>query len=153
MTEPDPAVTARRDQAAAADQHAREIIRMAAEAADAHKDTGPPGPVEWVIIRRMIATAKRKEITVCPHISPAAPQPEFWQAWDPRRVRCQDCALAAWQAILGTELAETCDNCSTVTEQITDRVTQMPPVAAQAPVVISFRLCPACQAANQNTTG
>jgi len=151
VTGPDPAVTARHDQAAAADQHAREIIGSAAAAAGGIRHSGPPGPVERVIIRRLLDLGTAKQITVCQHLAEAGPQPEFWQAWDPFKMRCQDCAASAWQAAKHTTAAVTCDHCSTRTsiEQLAEGVIQMPPVPGHAPVILGFRLCADCQAANQ----
>ena len=146
--QPGPADTALRDQAAAADAEAAAIARAAAAATGAHRDTGPPGPVEQAFIGLMIGRARRREITICPHLSPAAPQPEYWQAWAPGEVRCASCAERAYRQMRAT--GASCDHCAAAVSGawITERAIQMPPVPGQAPVTVCFRLCADCQAAN-----
>jgi len=117
-----------------------------------------PGPIMATLIRRLQQRAISRQLTLCPHLSYTAPEPSFWCAWAPGRLRCAPCAEAAHKRIRGTTEDRRCDHCRHVVSTIHPDMAQLPaivvdlptwPAKCVPPVTLMFGLCPACQQADQ----
>jgi hypothetical protein len=118
-----------------------------------------PGPIMAALIRRLQQRAISGQLTLCPHLSYTAPEPAFWCAWAPGRLRCAACAEAAHKRIRGTREDRCCDHCRRTAPsihadmcQLPAIVVDLPPWAAKCvpPVTLMFGLCPACQQADSH---
>lgn len=156
-----PGTTALLDQAGAASGQAAEIMRTLARMNGSPVRCTEPGPVFRVIIDRMRQRGLDGQLTLCAHLSPSAPEPAFWCAWAPGRIRCAACAQAAQRRIHGTREDRRCDNCRAIGPTIHADMAQLPPVVVDLPpwppkcvppVTLIFGLCPACQRTDQAAT-
>jgi hypothetical protein len=118
-----------------------------------------PGPIYSALIHRMQQRAITGNLTLCPHLSYTAPEPSFWCAWAPGRLRCSACAQATHTRIRGTIEDRRCDHCRKTVRTIHPDAAQLPavvvdlppwPVKCVPPVTLMFGLCPACQAADSS---
>jgi hypothetical protein len=142
------------DQADAAAGHAASILATMAAIDGGTHEYRQPSPLVREIAGRFPLRAVTGELDLCPHLSPAAPQPAFWSAWDPGWVRCGRCTGPAADAIKGTDEEHRCDHCRRVSDRIHNEAVLLPPVvadlpglvAASGPVTVTFGLCPDCHA-------
>ena len=142
------------DQADAAAGHAASILATMSALGGGTHEYGPPSPLVREMAERFVLRAACGELDLCPHLSPGAPQPAFWSAWDPGRIRCGRCIGPEADAIKGTDEEHRCDHCRQVSERIHNEAVLLPPVvadlpgliAASGPVTLMFGLCPACHA-------
>ncbi len=116
-----------------------------------------PGPVIRKLIDRMQDRGRAGQLTLCPHLSYTAPEPAYWCAWSPGRVRCAPCAAAAGTRIRGKREDTRCDHCRTAVPRIHADMAQLPAVVVDLPpwpprcvppIALLFGLCPACQRAD-----
>jgi hypothetical protein len=146
-----PETTALLDQADAASSHAAAIMNTIADGDVRHVK---PGPVTAALIIAMNDKAAAGKLTLCSHLSPTAPQPAWWCAWAPGRLRCAHCAQTASHRIKGTREDRRCDHCRTIVTLIHADMAQLPPLvidqppwppACIPPVTMVYGLCAACQ--------
>jgi hypothetical protein len=147
-------VSALLDQAQAASGHALAVMQAAAIRDGTPVRHTPPGPVITAIITRMQQRALAGQLTLCSHLSFSAPEPAWWSAWAPGRLRCAPCTAAAARRIHGTREDRRCDHCRKTGPVIHADMAQLPPVVVDLPpwppkcvppVTLVFGLCPACQ--------
>jgi hypothetical protein len=152
-----PGVTALLDQADAATTQAVIIMGALAVLDGNPVQHAEPGPVFKALIHRMQQRGMAGQLTLCPHLSYTAPEPAFWCAWAPGRLRCAGCAHATQIRIRGTTEDRRCDNCRTIVPTIHADLVQLPavvidlppwPAGCVPPVTLMFGLCPACQQAD-----
>ena len=77
------------------------------------------------------------DLDLCPHLSPAAPQPTFWSAWDPGWVRCGRCIGPEADAIKGTDEEHRCDYCRRVSDRIHHAAVLLPAIVADMPGLVA----------------
>lgn len=147
-----PAVRALVDQADAAAAHGLGILAAVAEHEGGTFTQQAPPALVLEIAGRFAARAAAGQLGLCPHVSPAAPEPAFWSPWAPDLVRCVRCNAEAGEAIKGTDEDQRCDYCRTGSAVIHNEMAMLPAVvadlpgaiAASGPVILMFGLCPAC---------
>jgi hypothetical protein len=153
-----PAIAALLDQADAAAAHAARVMHLLAEAEGGAVQHVQPGRIFRAIISRMQQCAITGQTTLCPHLTYTAPQPAFWCAWAPGRLRCAACAHQANLRVRGTPEDRRCDHCQKTTRTIHPGIAQLPaivvdlppfPAGCVPPVTLMFGLCPACQLADK----
>lgn len=153
-----PQVTALLDQADAAATHATQLMYLLAAAEGTAVLHEQPGRIFRAMISRMRQRAITGQATLCPHLSWTAPQPAFWCAWAPGRIRCAACAHQANLRVRGTLEDRRCDHCRTTGPAIHPDMAQLPavvvdlppfPAGCVPPVTLMFGLCPACQLADK----
>jgi hypothetical protein len=141
------------DQADAAAVHGTRILAAMARAFGGTPAYRVPPPLIREVAERFPRLAAAGQVEPCPHLSPAAPEPTFWYAWDPGRLRCARC-LATAPDIADSGEDQRCDYCRRSTETIHPETVQLPAlaadmpgtVAASGPVLVMFGLCPRCHA-------
>ena len=153
MTRPE--LTAALDQADAAGAHGAAIMAAIAEhlPAELHHEV-PTGP-ERDLLRRFLNRAAAGQLDTCPHLG-VGPEPVWWIAWRPGRLRCAGCAARAARSVRGTREDRRCDACQRVRSAIHPGAAQLPPVvvdlpgllASAGPVTAIYGLCPACHTAS-----
>jgi hypothetical protein len=152
------AITAMLDQAGAASAEAEKILGILAALDGTPVQHTEPGPVFASIIGRLRTRALAGQLTLCADLSYTAPEPAFWCAWAPGRLRCAACAQAAHKRIRGTREDRRCDNCRRVVRRIHSDAVQLAavvvdlppwPLRCVPPVTLMFGLCPHCQQADQ----
>lgn len=153
-----PEITALIDQAGAASNDAAAILHTIARMRGDKIQHRHPGPVYAAIVAGLERRGLAGQITLCPHLSYSAPEPAYWCAWAPGRIRCAACAQATQRRIHGTEEDRRCDHCRTIGPTIHADMAQLPPVVINLPpwppkcippVTVLFGLCPACQREDQ----
>jgi hypothetical protein len=116
-----------------------------------------PGPVYAALVARMRQRGIAGQLSLCPDLSYSAPEPAFWCAWAPGRLRCAACAAATQRRIRGTIEDRRCDNCRRIVPTIHADMVQLPavvvdpatgPAKCVPPVTLMFGLCPPCQQAD-----
>lgn len=148
--------TALLDQADAATRHAVKILgAIAASDNGSRYRRGTPGPVMTAVVRKLTGRASSGRLTLCGHLSWAAPQPAFWTAWAPGRLRCAYCTETVQHRIRGTREDRRCDHCRAVTRRIHPDRVQLPAIVLDEaeprclpPVIAIFGLCPDCHRAD-----
>jgi hypothetical protein len=148
-----PSTRAVADQADAAAAHSARILAAMAEAFGGTPLYQVPPPLIRDVAERFPRLAAAGQVQPCPHLSPASPEPAFWSAWDPGRLRCARC-LATAPDIASTAEDHRCDYCNRSTEAIHPETVLFPAVvadlpgtaAASCPVMVMFGLCPRCHA-------
>lgn len=148
------AVRALVDQADAAMAHGGGFLAAMAEFAGSELVHEAPSPVVREIAGRLPALAKAGQVDVCPHVSPSAPMPVVWFAWNPGLVGCAPCAAPAAGSVAGTDEDQRCDYCREHSGLIHNSAAMLPAVVAElpggtvasGPVAVMFGLCPACHA-------
>ncbi len=149
-----PAASALLDQAGAASASARATMTAVAAIEGTPIRHVIPGPVMQALIHRMRTRATGGQLTLCPHLSYTSPEPAFWCAWAPGRVRCTSCAHAASMRIKGTREDRVCDHCRATVPKIHADMAMLPPVVVDLPpwpprcippIALMAGLCPACQ--------
>jgi hypothetical protein len=148
-----PAMLALVDQADAAGEHAAGIFAAMAELAGSTVVHEAPAAVTREIAGRLPARAAAGQVTVCPHLNPAAPAPAFWSAWAPGLLGCAPCAADAADAIKGTDEDRRCDSCGKLSDLLHSEAVLLPPVvaelpgmlAASGPVTVMYGICPGCR--------
>ena len=152
-----PATTALLDQADAASLDAHATMATIAALDGNPIRHAIPGPVIRKLIDRMQGRALDGQLTLCPHLSYTAPEPSFWCAWAPGRLRCSACAQATHARMRGTTEDRRCDHCRRVVPTIHSDMAQLPaivvdlppwPAKCVPPVTLMFGLCPRCQQAD-----
>jgi hypothetical protein len=152
-----PGTSALLDQADAASNDAARILAFFGALDGNPVRHSVPGPVMAALIRRLQQRALAGQLTLCPHLSYTAPEPSFWCAWAPGRLRCPACAQATHDRIRGTLEDRRCDHCRTTVPRIHPDMAQLPaivvdlppwPARCVPPVTLMFGLCPACQLAD-----
>lgn len=141
------------DQAGAAGAAGLGILAAMAEAGGGTPAYQVPPPLIQEVTDRFPRLAAAGQLQLCRHLSPAAPEPAFWSAWDPGRLRCARC-LATAPDIAGTDEDHRCDYCNRSAETIHPETVLLPAVvadlpgmvAARGPVMAMFGLCPRCHA-------
>lgn len=113
-----PATAALVDQTEAARTEAARILAAIAVLDGRPVHCTEPGPVFAAIIGRFRARAIAGQLTLCPHLSYTAPEPAYWLAWAPGRIRCTECAHATHKRIRGTIEDRRCDHCRKTTRTI-----------------------------------
>ncbi len=152
-----PQTTALIDQAAAADTETCAIMAGLARLEETTVRRVTPGPVSRAIVARISARALTGQLTLCPDLSLDAPQPAFWCAWAPGRLRCATCADKAGRRIHGTAEDRRCDHCRKIGPSIHRDAVGLPSVVIDfpdrarcaPPFIALFGLCPACQRADK----
>jgi hypothetical protein len=153
-----PGVSALLDQADAAGADAARIMHLIGVLDGTPVQNRVPGPVYAALVSRMRQRGMAGQLTLCPHLSYTAPEPAFWVAWAPGRLRCPACAQTAHKRIRGTIEDRRCDHCHTVVPRIHPDMVQLPavvvdfmpgPAKCVPPVTLMFGLCPACQKADK----
>jgi hypothetical protein len=151
-----PGVTALLDQADAASTQAAKILHLLAALDGTPVQHTQPGPIAASLIHRLRTRALAGQLTLCAHLSYTAPEPAFWPAWAPGRLRCATCAQAAHKRIRGTREDRRCDHCRRVVPRIHADAVQLAAVVVDLPspkcippVTVMFGLCPHCQQADQ----
>lgn len=145
-----PGIRALVDQADAAAGHAASVLAAMAAIGGGTHEYRPPSLLVREMTERFALRAACGELGLCPHLSPAAPQPAFWSAWDPGSIRCGRCIGPEADAIKGTDEEHRCDHCRQVNERIHNEAVLLPPVvadlpglvAASGPLTLMFGLCP-----------
>lgn len=145
------------DQASAANADAARIMHFIAGVKGERVQQARPGPVSAALISRMHQRGVTAQLTLCPHLSYDAPQPAFWCAWAPGRLRCTDCAHKANARVRGTPEDRRCDHCRKIGRTIHADMAQLPPVVVDLPggakclppITVMFGLCPDCQRQDQ----
>jgi hypothetical protein len=154
-----PSTTALLDQADAATTDAARILAYFGAADGTPIRHTIPGPIMAALIRRLQQRAITAQLTLCPHLSYDAPEPSFWCAWAPGRLRCSACAQATHDRIRGTVEDRRCDHCRKTVPRIHTDMCQLPaivvdlppwPAKCVPPVTLMFGLCPTCQAADSS---
>lgn len=153
-----PGTTALLDQADAAGTDAARIFHGLAALDGTPVQHRRPGPVYAAVIRQLERRALTGQLTLCPHLAYTRPEPSFWCAWSPGRLRCAPCAQAAHDRIHGTAEDRRCDHCKRIVPRIHADAAQLPPVVVDLPpwpprcvppVIVMFGLCPACHATDK----
>jgi hypothetical protein len=153
------ALTALLDQADAADRHAAGIMARFAEMLTDPRYT-LAGPVTHKLLGRMhgrmLGRSMAGEPTLCDHLSYTAPEPAFWAAWKPGRLRCAQCIGRVGERIRGTAEDYRCDGCrrpagSTIVKcslHIPPVILDAPPLplAGLPPIIVVLGLCGRCMA-------
>lgn len=156
-----PAVTALADQAHAASTSAHAAMAEAGRRAGTPIRYTEPGTIIKALIISMQARGITGQLTLCPHLSYGAPEPAFWCAWAPGRLRCAWCAQSTATRIRGTREDRRCDHCRKTGRVIHSDMAQLPPVVVDLPpyppkcvppVTLMFGLCPACQATDDTSS-
>lgn len=151
-------MTALLDQAEAASSHANAIMAAIASLDGTPVRHEEPGPVIKTLITRIEARGLTGQLTLCPHLSWTAPEPAFWCAWAPGRLRCASCARTVSLRIRGTREDLRCDRCRKTVPKIHADMAQLPPVVVDLPpwppgcvppITMVFGLCPPCQRKDQ----
>jgi hypothetical protein len=154
------ATTALLDQANAASTEAARILATIGALDGTPVRNTRPGPVFAAIIGRLRARALTGQLTLCPHLSWTAPEPAYWCAWAPGRLRCGGCACTTQKRIRGTIEDRRCDHCRKTRPTIHPDMCQLPAVVVDfspsparciPPVTLMFGLCPPCQQADKAT--
>ena len=149
-----PETTALLDQADAASGHAAAIMTAIASRDGTPVRNVRPGPVTRSLIIAMNNSSAAGRLTFCPHLSYTSPEPAWWCAWAPGRLRCARCARAASLRIKGTREDRRCDHCRKIVATIHADMAALPPLvidlppyppACIPPVTMAYGLCPACQ--------
>jgi hypothetical protein len=152
-----PGTAALLDQAGAATTDAARILAYFAAADRTPIRHTIPGPIMAALIRRLQQRATTAQLTLCPHLSWTAPEPSFWCAWAPGRLRCAACAQDTHDRIRGTAEDRRCDHCRRTVPSIHPDMCQLPaivvdlppgPAKCVPPVTLMFGLCPRCQQAD-----
>jgi hypothetical protein len=145
--------TALVDQVEAASRHALSAFTAtAAKHADRVTHQVPTGAA-LAVLTRLYHGLLAGTITLCPHASTRTPQPLFWAAWRPGRVRCAPCAQRAALAIKGTVEDKRCDHCHRVSSTTVSVACQLPAIIwphelrALGPIGAMFGVCRRCRAA------
>lgn len=149
-----PQYTALLDQAdAAARQGAHILAELAKDIGGPITEGRPTGPAATVEQRFLDRLAQR-QLTHCPHLT-GGPEPLWWVAWRPGRLRCASCAQQASTAIKGTAEERRCDHCRRVRPGIYPGASQFPalvlnlhrdqPARAFGPVTCLWGLCEPCR--------
>jgi hypothetical protein len=153
-----PQTTALLDQADAATAQASKIMGALASMEGTPVVHREPGLIFRAIIGGMQQRAMAGQLTLCLHLSYAAPEPAFWCAWAPGRLRCVACAHETNKRIRGSREDRRCDHCRAVGPKIHADMAQLPaivvdlppwPPGCVPPVTLMFGLCPACQRADK----
>jgi hypothetical protein len=116
-----------------------------------HRPQGAHAALTLQLATRLLAGTTRP----CPHLHPNAPQPAYWIAWQPHRIRCVPCFTRVHNTIKGTDEDLRCDCCQHIGPTIIPGLLHIPAVvvpaahAASGPIIATFGLCPTCQ----QTTG
>lgn len=148
--------TALLDQADAANTDAARFMAGLAMLEDTTVQCVTPGPVHRALMARMHTRAITGQLTLCPDLSYDAPEPAFWCAWAPGRLRCSRCADTAGQRIHGTREDRRCDHCRKIRSSIHRGAIELPPIVVDLPakplcippVLMIFGLCPDCHNAD-----
>jgi hypothetical protein len=141
------------DQADAAGRHAEAIMHQIAAHEGTQVEHVLVGQATRDVITRMATQAAAGQLTLCPHLSWSAPEPAWWVAWAPGRLRCRDCAIAAQRRIRGTPEDRRCDRCGKIRSGIHADLVQLPALVADLPsgpwcwppVTAVYGLCHPCQ--------
>lgn len=178
MSTPD-RLTALLDQTDAAAAHGARIFAALAQRSGSPITAARPVGIVGSIVGRLIRQAESGQLTVCAHLSPAAPMPTFWVPWAPGRFKCAACLREAGRRITGTAEDRRCDHCRQVNDSIydagvqlpamlaadvrglavafgysTEAAARLPDIGAIGPVTVIFGLCRAChmQLRNEHDT-
>jgi hypothetical protein len=151
-----PQTSALLDQANAANAETARIMAGLAALESTTVRNVVPGPIHQAILARFSVKALAGQLTLCPDLSYDAPQPSFWCAWAPGRIRCARCADTASRRIHGTAEDRRCDHCGKIRPSIHRGAMELPPVVVDLPdkarcippVIAVFGLCPACHTAD-----
>lgn len=146
-----PQYTALLDQAdAAARQDAHILAELAKGIGGPITEGRPTGPAATVE-QRFLDRLARRQLTRCPNLT-GNPEPLWWTAWRPGRLRCAWCAQQAGIAVKGTIEDLRCDHCKRVTTGIYPGASQFPalvfslrkdqPARAFGPVTCLWGLVP-----------
>jgi hypothetical protein len=155
-----PAQSALVDQTEAAARHGLAAFIEAAGRLD-HPTIGAtiPTGAHLDLLTRLHTQIGARHTTSCPHLNVRHPQPIYWIAWRPGRLRCAPCATTAGATIKNTAEERRCDSCRTIAPTIHAGGLQIPAVVAPqlliaaGPLTILFGLCGACQATTRVSGG
>jgi hypothetical protein len=153
-----PATSALLDQAQAATTDATRIMTGLAVLEQTTVRYVVPGPIHRALITRYSTRALAGQLTLCPDLSWDAPQPAFWCAWAPAKLRCSRCADTASRRIHGTAEDRRCDHCHKIRHAIHRGAMEFPAVVVDLPdrarcvppVLAVFGLCPDCYNADRD---
>lgn len=147
---PRPALSALIDQASAAYGHGISIMMEAGRRMDAPVTYSSPPTALAEILAKLSRAAEEGRLTLCPHLSLAAPSPAVWLAYAPGRLRCVRCAGESARRTRGTAEDGRCDLCRRAARTLVPVAAQLPAVvdevsgACLPPVMIQAGLCPGC---------
>lgn len=145
-----PAAAALIDQAHAAANHGAQLFADTAQRVNATVDLTVPTGARAAILNRLSQMSFSGQVTGCPHLRPTSPQPQFWAAWKPGRIRCAGCLGLAAVAIKGTAEDRRCDHCQRIVPTIYSCQMLLPGyvlpdlLLSSGPTLITFGLCPPC---------
>lgn len=149
------AIRALLDQAEAANADAHARVREVAAMNGTRPVLKRPDGAHFQITLRLAQYIRARRTRPCPHIKPNKPQPMFWIAWNPDRLRCLACYGHANDAIKGTDEDRRCDGCGQIRDTVVPGLIQIPSSVVPAlqyvagPIAVIFGLCRPCQ----DTTG
>ncbi len=151
----DPGFAGRRAAAAASEATGIPVLHGSWQSAPASARSAPatPGPRGRQVAGRFREQAGH--LTVCDHIPREGAindhGPVYWLAWEPDRIMCLACWVAAEQRAKGTRQDATCDYCGRYIPDPGDDSPRMYAMQAQPGpnAFIQFGLCPDCYDADQ----
>lgn len=149
------AVRALLDQAHAANADALGRLHAVAEMNGTRPILKRPDGAHFQLTLRLAQYISARRTKPCRHIKPNAPQPMFWIAWNPDRLRCLTCYEHTFNDITGTDEDRRCDACHQISDTVVPGVIQIPSSVVPSlpfvagPIAVLFGLCRPCQ----DTTG
>lgn len=136
------------DQAQAATDHATRILQKLGELQGLPVHSSDTiTPTGWAVLQKY-CTALVNGMGLCHHLNPVAPQPTWWLAHAPGKLRCGQCHTVTLKRLKGTEEDHRCDQCRRRAKTLTPLTLRVPAIVADKqcipPALAQMWLCPTC---------